>query len=115
MALYRRGRQPGDRSPPDYQYRDARPRHRNAHVQRTRDRDTAVRLLADSLRANDPGTAFLWAETISDAGGRDRFLQRMIRGWRYDDPDAARQRVLESGLPEATRQSLLQLLDPGQG
>ena len=62
--------------------------------------DPAIQTLLDRDRATEPGAALVWAQRIHDPTLRQQVLTRTGRDWFRTDPEAAKEWLSESGLPE---------------
>lgn len=71
-------------------------------------RDAAAAVLAREVSGEDPGAAVVWAGSIDDAKQRRETLVEVGRNYFRTQPEAAAQWLNQSGLPEETRQQILQ-------
>lgn len=53
-------------------------------------RDAAIETFTDGIIREDPESAMLWANTISDEGLRETHRNRLLYQWQLVDPDAAK-------------------------
>ena len=73
-----------------------------------------VALLNDRQLREDPGTAVVWADSISDADQRSEQVQRSTRRWLSSDRDSAVEYIESSQSLNAEQKSELINLTPEQ-
>lgn len=74
-------------------------------------KDNAAATLTQNLVSQDPEMAMLWAESISDPVIQTQTLAPITQGWLKKNPEEATNWINSSGLPDQTKQALLNPTD----